>query len=172
MEINIKTLAGVTAIVVLASFMVGRYTVPTKTITKTVVQTVTVTAEDKQVDKQQDKDETITETDKPDGTKVTVTQITSKTDTESNDVKNTQTNTLAKSETITTNETTNWNVAVLFTPKYDSSNSLELGVNYGAMVERKIIGPFYLGAFGLENQNGFKTGGTHILPGLAIGGSF
>jgi hypothetical protein len=172
MEINIKTLAGVTAVVVLASFMVGRYTVPTKTITKTVVQTVTKTDEDKQVDKQQDKDTTITETDKPDGTKVTVTQIVSKTDTESSDVKETQTATTAKSETITTNETTNWNVAVLATPKYGSDNSLQLGLDYGAMVERKIVGPFYFGIFGLENENGAKVGTTHILPGFAIGGSF
>jgi hypothetical protein len=165
MEINIKTLAGVAAIVVLASFMVGRYTVPTKTVTKTEVKTVTNTEENKKVDTQQDKDVIVTETDKPDGTKVIVTDHVDRVNTESVDVKNTQTATDSKSSTVTTNDKYNWNVAAL--AGVNSADSLfNKQIGYGAIVQRKIIGPFYLGVWG----EGFGT--SNKAGGVSLGGSF
>jgi len=165
MEISLKNLAITVPVIILASFMVGRYTVPTKTITKTEIQVVTKTVEVDKTATQVDKDVIVTETDKPDGTKVKETQYVDRVNTETTDIKNSQTKSDSKSETITTNEKYNWNVAAL--AGVNSEQSLfDKQIGYGAIVQRRIIGPFYLGVWGEGFGTPVKSGG------ISIGGSF
>jgi hypothetical protein len=165
MEINIKTLAICVPVIILASFMVGRYTVPSKVVTKTEIQTVTQIAETAKVNTQQDKDVVVTETDKPDGTKIKQTEYVDRVNTESVDTKTTQTTTDSKSSTVTTNEKYNWNVAALAGVSSDQS-LFDKQIGYGAIIQRKIIGPFYVGVWGSGFGTPVKSGG------VSIGGSF
>ena len=173
MEISLKSLAITVPVIILASFMVGRYTVPTKTITKTEIQVVTKTVEvqkdTKTVDQKKNQDTIITETTKPDGTKIKETHFVDRTDTLTTDVKTDQKNTASSSDsktsTVTTNEKGNWNLAAL--AGVNSQDEVwKKQIGYGAVVQRRIIGPFYLGAY----ANGF--GSSSQSYGLSVGGSF
>jgi hypothetical protein len=173
MEVSVKNLVIGASVAVVASFMVGRFTVPTKVVTKTeiqtVVKTVEVAKEMKKTDQKKDRDVVITETTKPDGTKVKETHYVSHSDTVTldtrTDTKNTQASTDIKSETITTNEKGNWNIAAL--AGVNSKDELwQKQIGYGAIVQRRIIGPFYLGGY----ANGF--GSSSQSYGVSIGGSF
>lgn len=140
---------------------VGRFEAPDKIVTKVVTQTVTqvVTKEVVKRDTEVKKNTvtTITETTKPDGTKVKTTTIANKDDISTDLNKNVDTNSNTKTETVATQTVTNekrqWIVSALVSPSHPNDNILGSGgLSYGASVQKEIIGPFYGGAFGLTNQ--------------------
>ena len=125
-------------IALLISFAAGRYLAPTKIVTKTVE------VEKKQVDTKKDEHKvtTVTETDKPDGTKTIVTQTTDNTGTErtSKDV--------VKSDTTTTKTYGGAKTSI------NALAGLSSGATptYGLAVTRSVLGPITVGAFGLTDR--------------------
>lgn len=159
MEVSLKTGAIVLVAVIAASFCVGRYSTPSKVVTKT--QTVTNSTEDKVTDLADNKDETIDKTILKDGTVKEEIHITDKINSVTTDQKNTTSTT--KSTTTTTNINSDWNISALATPSRLDDTFLNTGsMGYGIHIQRRIIGPFSVGVFGLSNK----------VYGLSIGGSF
>lgn len=162
---NIK-LALFGALALAAAFAVGRYTVPTKTVTKIeekIVEKEVIKWKEKEV-KNEDKDvETvIVETTYPDGTVKKETRIIDKGKIKvtfeaegSSESEKSKVTSILKSEV---KENANWNVSLL-------AGSENLKYNefiYGVHVQKTVLGPFSVGAFGLTNKT----------VGLSIGGTF
>jgi lipopolysaccharide export LptBFGC system permease protein LptF len=159
MEVSLKTGAIVLVTVIAASFCVGRYSTPSKVVTKT--QTVTNSTEDKVTNVADNKDETIEKTIEKDGTIKEEIHITDKSNSVTTDQKNSTTTT--QSTTTTTNINSDWNISALATPSRLDDTLINTGsMAYGVHIQRKIIGPFSVGVFGLSNK----------VYGLSIGGSF
>jgi hypothetical protein len=143
------------ALIFLLGTAVGRYTLPAKVVTKTEVQTVTKVVKDTNRDKKDNTVTTIVETKKPDGTIVKQTQI------------------VDQNQTITqTNTNSNTNSNSTYTQK-DTRDVGQLGVNalvglrlgtgeplsYGLSVQRRLLGPVEIGAFGFTDKLvGFSLG--------------
>lgn len=125
MTTRLKLLIGV--LLVLIGYAFGYYTLPEKVVTKTVtdVKTVTVTQHDV---------ETVV-VNKPDGTTETKI-IDHSTDTTKSEDTSVSTKTIE-------NGKPNWKVSVQGSTKHP-----ELQYFYGAQVERRILGPIFVGAFG------------------------
>lgn len=84
----------------------------------------------------------VTETKKPDGSDTIVTK------TEDKSIDNNTENDTFSSTTTTTNQKTQWRVSALAGFHYDS-----LPVpNYGALVERRILGPIFVGVYGKSDK--------------------
>jgi len=159
MEISIKTSAIVLAVAVAASFCVGRYSTPSKVVTKT--QTVAAQTDDSVTNVADDKDETIDKTIEKDGTIKEEIHITDKTDSTTTDQKTSTTT--SNTETTKTNLNAEWNVSALATPSRLDDVLINTGsMAYGIHVQRRIIGPFSIGVFGLSNK----------VYGLSVGASF
>jgi hypothetical protein len=120
----------------------GRYVQPAKVVT--VVKEVKT---DNQV---VDKNivTTVTETKKPDGSDTIVTK------TEDKSVDKTKENDTFNSTTTTTNQKTQWRVSALAGLRYDNLTT----PNYGAIVEKRLLGPIFVGAWG----NSGKEAGISI----------
>lgn len=125
MSIRLYVLIGLLLIVI--GYAVGYYTLPEKVITKTVTETKTITVV-------QHDTKTITVI-KPDGTKV-ITVVDKSVDTTKEDQKQSNTK-------IVENGKPQWKVGVDLTPR-----NPQLGHFYGARVDRRILGPVFVGAFG------------------------
>lgn len=110
---------------------VGRYTLPTKVVTKTVIDTHTVTVVQHDV-------QTV-EVDKPDGTKTVVTTDKS--------VDTTKSKTDESQTKVTENYKPQWKAAVQF-----SSSSNLPDYLYGVTLEKRILGPIFIGGFGNANR--------------------
>lgn len=161
---NIKYLA-IGAILLVSSFMAGRYTTPTKTVVKVeekivekeVVKYVEVQAKSEK----KDVETVVIETILPDGTIKRETKIVDKTITDEKkkidlDKQKEQTK-ISKREEITENSKSDWMVSVMVSAK---ENDLSRQ-NFGVHIQRRIIGPFYLGVYGEENKGlGLSIGGT------------
>ncbi len=159
MEISVKKLAIGGAVILIAGLAIGRFTLPSKVVTKTEVKVETkevVKWKTKYV-KQENKDkETITiETRYPDGRIVKEKRVLDKgvvvVDKTSDGAKEVEKKEERSTETTTTYAKNDWHLSALVS----SSNNGEAfsdKVSYGLMLERRIIGPFYLGVFGLSNK--------------------
>ena len=128
-------------VILIGAFALGRFTVPTKT--------VTVEVEHKVEDTHNNTDTIIVEEVKPDGSKITRTEIKSKTDTKIvSDIKN----------STTVQKTSPLNISAL--AGIDVIHPT--GLIFGGHVSKQILGPVSIGIFGLSN-------GT---AGLSVGLSF
>jgi lipopolysaccharide export LptBFGC system permease protein LptF len=163
-------LAAAGLVLLLAGVMIGRYTVPTKTITKTetkIVEKEVVKSSDTDI-KTIKKNSTLVETETilPDGTHKIERRYVNNDEIVDKDVKlNVTTDTKStdiKSMTVTTNEKNNWNLSALATTSHTEDDIFREKISYGIHVQRRIIGPFSVGAFGLTNRT----------YGISIGGSF
>jgi len=133
MNNNVKL--GIAGLVIFAvGYGTALLTRPAKVITKT--QTITQTH-----DIIHDHIHTVVVT-KPDGTKTTTT--------DDNSVINDNSSTKDSSSTITTYSKPQWKVGALAGL---SVNSLSKPI-YGAQVEKRLLGPISIGAFGLSNSTG------------------
>ena len=160
MSEKVKTY-GIKVLVVLGIFATGaafgKFAGPSKVEYKDKIvyqdKIVTQTDEDKTKDLNKNVVTTKTETDKPDGTKViqTVTQDKStlissdKTDTKST---NTVNSTEEKSE-VKIYSKNDWMLSVIATK--DLSN-LAAPFSFGGLIQRRILGPIYLGVLGTSNK--------------------
>ena len=138
-----KAIVIISVVALLTAFAVGRWSAPEKVKIQTV--TVEKKTDDKKVNTDDNKVTTITETDKPDGTKTKVTVISDKKDTQVVDKKTDDlTQTVTKEVDRSTSKVTISALAAL--------NVSKLGVPiYGASVTKPILGPITVGAFGLQN---------------------
>lgn len=139
---------------------IGRYTLPTKVVTrveeKVVEKEVVRTKDTSTKDTQKNRELVVTETILPDGTrkieKHYINRDVVKEDTTRINNTTTDRSTEKKSETITTNEKNNWNVSALVSMSHRDDDLLKGSPSYGLAVQRRILGPFSIGAFGLTNQ--------------------
>lgn len=165
-ESRTKILIGLALLI--GGFMIGRYSTPTKTVTKIEEKIVTKEVVKWKVKKVKDEsknlEKIIVETKMPDGTIRKETRIVDKgvvrVDTTKDGSKSTETSKVTKIEKTETNQNNDWHVSALAMPKNGDYTNKEL--SYGLHVERRIIGPFYLGVFGVTDSG----------AGLSIGGSF
>jgi PDZ domain-containing secreted protein len=131
------------AIALTVAFAFGRWSAPEKV--KTITQTVEKKTDDKVVAVDDHKLTTITETDKPDGTKVKTTVIADTRDTSVHDkstdqVEKTQSKEVDKS-------TSKITISMLAGTNVTSPSSL----TYGASITKPILGPITVGVFGFQN---------------------
>lgn len=160
----------VAVVIFIAGAAVGRYTLPTKVVTKT--ETVTVekevikTKEKNVTDTNKNRELVITETIKPDGTKIIEKHYINRDEIHSTsdrvNIATTESKTDTKSSSVVTNEKNDWNLSALVTTSHTDSDMLHGSMSYGVHVQRRIIGPFSVGAFGITNKT----------YGLSIGASF
>lgn len=125
MSIRLYVLLALLLLVI--GYSLGRYFTPQKVVTKTVIETKTVTVV------QRDTQTTVTE--KPDGTKTTVI-VDKSIDTTHQD------QTIDKTKTVENNKP-DWHVGLQLAPKNPQYEYF-----YGVQVERRILGPVFVGAFG------------------------
>lgn len=138
-------------VVTLGAYAFGRWSAPEKVITKTVE--VEKKTDDKKVDTQDHKITTITETDKPDGTKVKTTIIADAKTTQSDD-KKTDDTTKTESKEI---DRATAKVTLSLLAGVDFNNPTK--PQYGISISKPILGPITVGVFG------FQTG----LVGASVG---
>ena len=159
-------------IVLTGTFAVGRYTaakptVTTKVVERVVTKTVTVQAEAKEVKRLQTiviyRDRIV----KKDGTVETKTESHTTT---GSDSKETDTKSIHKNADVDVSSQysavyaqPNWHLVALV----GSPVSLSPALRFGALVERRVVGPFYLGAWALVGPSGLNPE-----AGLSIGVSF
>lgn len=151
---NTKTIVIASVVALLVAFAVGRWSAPEKVKIQTV--TVEKKTDDKKTDTDDHKVTTITETDKPDGTKTKVTVISDNKDTQVVDKK-------TDDLTQTTTKEVDRSSSKVTISALAAVNVTKLGVPiYGASVSKPILGPITVGIFGLQN-------GT---AGVSVGLSF
>lgn len=169
-----KIKLGILSLILLAAaFMVGRYTTPAKVVTKVeekVVEKEVVkwkTKEDKNENK--NKETVVVETTYPDGTVRKETRIidkgTIRVSFESESSKQSEKDKSSVAQSSTANENSNWHVSLLAGSgnlSYDNVMHGKSDIVYGIHAEKKILGPFFLGAFALDNKT----------VGLSLGGNF
>jgi hypothetical protein len=131
---------------------IGRFGTPAKVVTKTVTQTVYKEAEVKNTEDQKNTVTTITQTTKPDGTKIQTTVIADKDDIKTVDSTKINSTTDTTSTTTTTYSKNNWNISALAEVSPPSLTNLG-PISYGVEVDRRIIGPISVGAFGFTNRS-------------------
>jgi uncharacterized protein YchJ len=170
MEISIKTAAIATVLLLGIGYLSGKYTTPAKVVTKIeekiVEKEVVKTKVDTSVREKKNREYIIVETTSPDGTIRRERRFIDKgettTDTSKVNVSTTERDTELKSSTETVNSKNLWNVSALATMSHTDSDFLRGNISYGAHVQRQILGPISVGAFGLTNKT----------YGLSLGVSF
>lgn len=136
MNIRLYILLGLLLIVI--GYSLGRYTTPEKVVTKTVIDTKTVTVVQHDI-------QTV-EVDKPDGTK-TITVVDKSVDTTKQQIGESQTK-------VVENSKPQWKVSAQLAPK-----AVVYEYFYGAQIERRILGPVFVGAFGnIDHTLGVSLG--------------
>lgn len=161
---------GLSVVLLAAAFAAGRYTVPTKIVTKTETQIVEKEViKNKEVnsrDTNRNRELVTTEVIAPDGTitrtKHYINRDEVREESTRTNTTTTNTSTETRSSTVTTTENANWNVSALATMSHTKDDVLSGSISYGVHVQRRVLGPFSVGAFGLTNQT----------YGLSLGGSF
>ncbi len=138
-----KQIAIVGAVALLTAFAVGRWSAPTKVKIQTVE--VEKKTDDKKVNVDDHKLTTITETDKPDGTKVKTTTIADDRNTKVEDKK---TDDVSKSVVEELDKTTSKITISALAALNVTKPGLPM---YGASITRPILGPITVGIFGLQN---------------------
>lgn len=156
-NINWKWAIGLQILALASCFAAGRYTAPVKVVTETKVvekevikkELVTVT------DQIKHRETTITEKTNTDGSKEKTTKIVEDTTTDKkSDAK--ESDKTEKKETDTkevTKESSKLNIAAMAGFDFGSPTPV-----YGAQVTRTLIGPFFMGVWGLSN----KTAGMSL----------
>lgn len=143
---------------------VGRYSLPAKIVTEVetkIAEKEVIKWKEKRVtEKQNDKSVVIIETRLPDGTvrieKHILDKGTVKIDSNKAGESSKDSTTDTKSSTTVEYSKRAWHLAALVSP---SLTGPVPSLSYGLLVERRILGPFYLGAFGLTNKTvGFSLG--------------
>lgn len=160
---EIKKQSILALIFVLIGAAIGYLGMPTKVITKTEIKEVVKEVEKKQQSKQNDKKVTIIEKTNPDGSKTKETIIVDKGKTDKTTEKDTDKTTEKKEEKIVENSG-KWLAKAYVAHQFgaDAKNSINGFYIVGVGVERKLLGPFSLGVFGLTNN----------IVGLSIGMGF
>lgn len=145
---NYLKLGLVGLVLVLVGYAFGRYVQPATVITKTEDHEVIKYVERTTKEKDNNKDIVIIETRLPDGTIRKETHIVDKgrviidKSKEGSDTKD------SKSETIVSNTKPQWKAAgLLGVADYSLSNRI-----YGLEIERRILGPIFVGAWGMTNK--------------------
>lgn len=135
---------------------IGRYSLPAKVITETKI--VEKEVEKKKIDK--DKVTIITTTIKPDGTKVTETKIVDK----SVITVDIDKNKIIDKETVTTFNNNNFHVSALIGHNFGNNTDLLLNNTfvYGISVEKRFIGPLYLGVWGMTDKSLGISAGVNL----------
>lgn len=120
-------------VILVVGYAFGRYASPQKVVTKIEFQT--------DITKTNEKDHTTTQTTiiKPDGTKIVINQD------ETQDIIKQQTEIQEKFYQDIQNSKPNWKVSALVQKEHDRTIS---NLVYGAHVEKRFIGPVFLGAYG------------------------
>lgn len=173
MELNVKYILSAGIAILAVGFLSGRYSTPTKTVIKVeekiVTREVVKYKESKSRDEDRNKETVIIETILPDGTKKVEKRIVdkSKIETASNKEgsKDSSTEISKKTEETVTHQNNEWNVALLAGVN-TQDDLLKKEIGYGLLVQRRIIGPFYLGGFGVGLGSSSQT------YGFSLGGSF
>lgn len=147
-----KTKIVIYAVSIATAVAIGRYSAPEKVRVET--KTVTVEKKVESVDKEHElhKKTTITETQKPDGTKETKTVITYDSNTHVDGTTIDDKNTTLTSSKEVTKSSSNLNVYGLVGTDFKTPV-------YGGHISREVIGPISLGAWALTNRTvGFSLG--------------
>lgn len=126
----------------------GYYATPTKTITKTEVKEVVKVVKEKEKNKQNNKMVVIVETTMPDGTKRKETKIVDKGVITITASENIDKSTDTKTETVV--EHTHDSL-LLYAVAEKNLSSPEL--SYGVGVQKRVLGPFFLGVYGTTQKN-------------------
>ena len=135
----------IVAAVALVCFAVGRYTAPSKVTVQTKVVEVDHKVDDSDTKTHEHKKVVIVT--KPDGTSVTTITDSTNSDTKDHsvDISTTTTN-----QTTTTDKSKNFNNLTVYA--LAGSNLLHGGaITYGAMVTKPLLGPVFMGLFGMTN---------------------
>lgn len=150
-------------------FLVGRYTTSVKTVIKVETQIVekeVIKVVEKKV--QEEKRDTVTTEDEivhPDGTVERRKKIVDRTKVDSMTDKNSDTSSeksVTQLSESSFGRSQDWNLSLLATKSYIDEDMLGARVNLGFHVQRRILGPFSVGVFGITNRT----------YGLSVGGSF
>ena len=162
MEFTKKQVAIVTLALFVGGAAIGRFSLPArvevKTETKIVEKEVIKWKTDTKKSENKDKDTVTIETHYPDGRivkeKHTIDKGTIVVDKTSEGSKEKDKESDTKTSTVTEYATHEWNISALGAAKKSSSGNptLSEGFDYGAHVQRRILGPFYLGGFGLTDK--------------------
>lgn len=145
-----KTKIIISAISLLVAFGFGRFSAPTKVIKEVETKIVEVKVEDTKTDTSRNRrvEKIITETTRPDGTKVVETRIVDASQTERSTEKETATNRTESSRNleVVERDSGSTSISVLAALGKDSSFTTPI---YGAHAQRRILGPISVGVFGL-----------------------
>lgn len=158
MQFSLKTLVLVSALVGGVSFAAGRVSTPEKVVTKTEtkVQIKEVVKWKTKLVKSENKNKQtiIIETKLPDGTVKKETHIIDKgtvvLDKSKESEKDTSIAKSEKKEETKTYQLDNWKLSGIAYAEPDLNIS-KVGVSWGLLVERRIVGPMYVGVFGITN---------------------
>lgn len=144
-------------VIFLVGLAIGRFSLPAKVITKTETKIVEKIVEATHKDIKTDTVVVITETTDKEGVKTKKTVITDKTKTEVDIDKKTNTNTTAKTEKIVQYDKNSLVISALVGTDTFSSGGSSNPI-FGGHVQKRLIGPIYMGIWGLSN----KTFGASI----------
>jgi uncharacterized protein YqgV (UPF0045/DUF77 family) len=159
MEISTKTKVIAAAVALGLAFGLGYYVTPTKTTIKTEIKEVIKEVEKKHTDQQNDVVTVEVETRYPDGTVKIERKIVDKGHIVIDDTRKKDQTTDTSTTTVVERGQASWNIAAL--TNVDLSDR-KFGTKYGLHVQRRIIGPVQVGAFGMTDGTG----------GVSIGISF
>jgi hypothetical protein len=158
MTFNLKSILGIAALVV-ASLAIGRYTAPKKEsvrIEERIVEKEVIKwKESKKTDEQKNIETIVIETKFPDGTIKTETRTVDKGRIVIDQTKQGEKISDRKTDLFIRKDSgyeSQWKASALISSSHKDSNLLRSDLSYGASIERKVAGPFSVGAFGLTNQ--------------------
>jgi hypothetical protein len=144
------------------SFATGRYTVPEKVKIETKIVTVEAKTDDKKVNVVDDKHvkTTVTETDKPDGSK-TVTTVTQDDSVDKDVTADKSTDSIQKTSDITKTVTKGSSPVTISALAGVSVSNTSGGIVYGASIYKPVLGPIGIGLWGVSSgQVGASVGIT------------
>lgn len=134
-----KVKIGLAVAVLLTTFTAGRYSAQSAKVATKIDTTVT---EDKKSTQDKHKQTTTITEKKPDGTTKTVTKVTEDTETK----KDTTTDSVSHTQQVVTPVKSSLNISAL--AGLDLSGRLPV---YGVSINKQVLGPVTLGAYGLTN---------------------
>jgi len=167
---NIAKAAVVAVLLLAAGVMVGRYSSPTKVVTKVetkiVEKEVIKTKETNTRETNKNREYVVIETILPDGTKKIERRYINRDEIREEGTRtNTATSTSStesRSSTVTESGKADWNISALATMSHKEDDLMKGNFSYGVHIQRRVLGPFSVGVFGITNQT----------YGLSVGGSF
>lgn len=166
MELTQKQKIGVVVIALVGAYGLGWWSSPAKVVTKSDTKQSstqnTKTVNNTNSDTNDHKVVKTTETDEPNGTKVIQTVVTDDSDTKTSDKSTDSSKSSASSETQTsktvTSEKGKINLSLMAGAQL---NNLSGGMVYGIHADKRLIGPFTVGAFAFTNSTaGLSVGIT------------